>query len=103
MNPQMLPVIGYDDIDQWVSTYLQPHFPDKHISVIPHEWEPTGESAFVCKIDIGDDITIEQLCKKVVKEHSRGRYVHFYANDILTAAYTNGQLKETYLILYYEC
>ena len=102
MTPKMTPVIGYDDIDKWIEQYLQPHFPDKHISIIPSAWDATGESKFVTNFDMGDDLTITELCSKVVTEHSRGHYIHFYAYDVLCAAYTNGQLEEPYCILYYS-
>jgi len=82
MNPEMIPVIQYDDIDAWVRDHLQPHFPDKHISVIPRDYDATGESKFVTKFDADIDITIEELCQREIKEHSHGSYVHFYVNDI---------------------
>lgn len=88
---------------EWLNEALLKYFSqDTKISIIPRSWEPTGESSFFSQIDIQNDLSIKQLLSKVVIEHSRGNYIHFYADDVISAAITAKELKGSCFYLHYR-
>lgn len=95
--------IDADALEEWLNEALKNFVPEgTHISIIPQAWEAKGESRFLSEIDVNDDITITQLLSKVVTEHSRGPYLHFYASDVVEAAVTAKQLTGNHFFLYYK-
>lgn len=95
--------IDADALKEWLEESLKNLVPaDTHISIIPQVWDAKGESRFFCEIDIEKNITIPELLNKVVSEHSRGKYIHFYAQDVVQAAVTAKQLDGDHFYLYYQ-
>ena len=70
--------------------------------IIPRTTDAKGESKFFCSIDVEEPITVETLVKREVAEHSRGPYLHFYADDVVSAACGAGVLNATYVWLFYR-
>lgn len=90
-------------LSAWFETAIAPYFPpETAASMIPREWDSTGPSKFFCSIDVNDHLSIEELVAREVKEHSRGRYVRFYADDVVAAACGAGELEGTWFYLFYE-
>jgi hypothetical protein len=95
--------INTDALKEWLDKSLKNFLPeDTHISIVPYTWDAKGESRFFCEIDIENDVSISQLLSKVVIEHSRGPYIHFYAKDVVEAAVTAKVLEGDHFYLYYK-
>jgi 16S rRNA C967 or C1407 C5-methylase (RsmB/RsmF family) len=95
--------IDPDSLKEWLSKYLRDDLPEKQITIInrPHV-HFTAESKFYAEIDIDEKVTKTELLKRVVEEHSRGPYVHFYVDDVVFAACTAGVLKGNFFSVRYE-
>lgn len=102
MSHHRVEIIDADEIHDWVEKCLQPLLPDKHISILPSKYGAcVGESRWSCDVDVYKAVSLETLLMKEVKEYSRGNYVHFYVDDILSAMYASGALEaERYRVEY---
>ena len=90
-----------DSLGDWLNQFLEGKIPEGYTAyIIPSVHGAKGESKFFCAIDVEESITLETLLTRVVTEHSRGPYLHFYAEDVLAAADGAGVLPGTYVWLY---
>ena len=95
--------INCDSLNKWVERVVAPMFPESMIGVIADRpWDATGESKFFCVVDVDRNVTLDTLKEKIVIEHSRGLYIHFYARDIVSAAANAGELQGNYFWMLYE-
>jgi hypothetical protein len=97
--------IDAEALKDWLEKALAEHYPEgTQFYLIPKPWDAKGESRFFCEIEVEEDITIEGLIAREVKEHSRGQYVHFYAYDVVCAAALAGEFegRGNYFHLYYR-
>lgn len=95
-------VIDADTIDRWIDVNLNSLMPGKHISVLPTKHGSTnGESCWTSKVYVSFGITLDELIAKEVEEYSRGIYVHFYVDDVLSAMYGTGDIDEGYYLVDY--
>lgn len=95
--------IDADAIRAWVAQNLAPLCPEgAAISVINRPWHCKGESAYFAAVDIEDPITVEQLRRLEVTEHSRAHYLHFYVDDVIAAAVGSGTLAGDYFHVHYR-
>ncbi|HHP5494135.1 hypothetical protein ACTG16_23465 [Aeromonas sp. 23P] len=93
--------IDADSLKNWFSAALKNHGIDKKAFIIPQSWDAKGESRFFCSIDVDEPISVSELIKREVAEHSRGPYIHFYAEDVVAAACGAGELTGDLFWLYY--
>lgn len=88
-------------LGEWLNHILEGKIPEGHTAyIMPSVHAAKGESKFFCKIDVEERISVETLLERVVSEHSRGEYLYFYAEDVVSAAYGAGLLPGTYVWLY---
>lgn len=103
IQPDSALVLNADELNNWVESFLQPLLPGKHISILPSKYGACkGESQWFCSVDVEDSISLKELIAREVKEFSRGDYVHFYVDDILSAATKLGQLTGSYFLVWYK-
>lgn len=88
-------------LKDWLSATLKNLGIEKKASIIPQSWDAIGESRFFCPIDVDEPISVAELIKREVTEHSRGPYIHFYAEDVVSAACGAGELSGDWFWLYY--
>lgn len=80
--------IDADAIRAWVARNLAPQCPEgAAISVINRPWHCKGESAYFAAVDVEEPITIEQLRRLEVTEHSRAHYRKRSFHDVLDLLY----------------
>jgi hypothetical protein len=95
--------INADDLMDWLNNSLKVFLSkDTHISIVPQVFDCKGPSRFFAEIDVQENITIQQLLSKVITEHSRGSYIHFYVDDVVQAAVTAGVLQGNHFYLHYK-
>ena len=88
-------------LGDWLNQFLEGKIPEGYTAyIIPSVHDAKGESKFFCKIDVEEPISVETLLERVVSEYSRGESLHFYAKDVVSAAYGAGLLSGTYVWLY---
>jgi len=91
METSTVTAIDADAIREWVQSHLAPLCPDgAKALVINRHWHCKGESAFFAAVDVEEPITIDQLRRLVVTEHTREHYLHFYVVDVIAAAVGSG-------------
>lgn len=96
--------IDADSLKKWLIEALKKEGIEKTVSIIPRPWDAKGESGFFCSIEVEETISVADLIEREVIEHSRGPYIHFYADDVIFAACGAGELSETEdcFFLYYK-
>lgn len=95
--------ISADAIREWIALHLAPLCPDgAHISAINRPWHCKGESAYFAAVEVDSPITVAQLRRLEVTEHTRAHYLQFYVDDVLAAAVGCGSLDGTEFHVHYR-
>lgn len=103
MQTSTISAIEAEDIQQWITRHLSPLCPaGAEIKVINRPWHCKGESAFFAAVDVDAPISISQLRDLEVIEHTRAQYLHFYVDDVISAAVGSGALDGSYFHVYYR-
>ena len=92
------------DLLEWLTSAMVGKVPEGSlISIIPNPTnrDANGESCFFVDIDIDETITLTELSRRTVTEHSRGSYIHFYVEDVVAAACGAGELNGVWFWLYF--
>ena len=92
--------IDFDDLQNWLRGFLKADLPGKQIYIIEQEYHISKGLKFFADIDINETITKEELLKREAIRHSNGDYVHFYVDDVVTAAHTTGMLEGNSFCVY---
>ena len=92
--------IDFDDLQNWLREFLKASLPSKQIYIIEQEYHLSKGSKLFADIDICEPLTKEELLKKEAVVHSRGGYIHFYVDDVVTAAHTAGMLEGNSFCVY---
>lgn len=95
--------ISAEAIQEWVAHHLAPLCPGgAHISVINRPWHCKGESAYFAAVEVESPITVAQLRRLEVTEHTRAHYLHFYIDDVVAAAVGCGSLDGSEFHVHYR-
>lgn len=107
ITTQKIDSINHEELQEWANKVLAPYYPEgTSIHLIDGDGDGRGESQFYSLIDIDvipkEIMTIPNLVKREVKEHTRGNRVHFYAYHVVKAAVVAGELVGNYFFLHYH-
>lgn len=93
--------IDPDSLTEWLTVTLKNHGIEADAYIIPRPWDAKGESRFFCPIDVDRPISVAELVRLEVTEHSKGTSIYFYAEDVVAAACGAGELSGNWFWLYY--
>ena len=93
--------IDTDELDNWLKEYLGNDFKNKEVTIIDKPEHCRGESKFFADVDVYEKISREEFINREVKEHTRYNRIHFYVDDVISAACKAGMLKGDSFCIYY--
>lgn len=85
--------VDFDVLEYWLQQFLKDDLPGKEALIINQDYHCNQGSRFFASVDADEPLTKKELLERLVLEHSRGNYVHFYIDDVIKAAYTSGALE----------
>jgi len=90
-------------LQEWLEESIKNLVPEGYeVYIIPNDDGAQGGSKFFTEVNINkkDLITLDELVKRVVKEHSRGQYLHYYVDDVIGAACKLDELTGSWFWVY---
>lgn len=90
-----------EDLQEWLQAALADALPGKQLYMIHEPGEARGESRYFSEVHLDQELSLGDLVKREVVEHSRGDYVHFYVKDVVSAACSANALSGRWFWIYH--